>query len=121
MEAELATCREDLSKKDTRIAELEAKVAELEPFKAEAEQLKQDKAAAELAAKQQELTSFAETQGLDVKETAIAEAIQKADYAALVAAAVKQPKSAAKPTMASYALNGGLATKGDYDDLLAKA
>lgn len=121
MEAELATCREDLSKKDTRIAELEAKVAELEPFKAEAEQLMQDKAAAELAAKQQELTSFAETQGLDVKETAIAEAIQKADYAALVAAAVKQPKPAAKPTMASYALNGGLATKGDYDDLLAKA
>lgn len=35
-------------------------MAELEPFKAEAEQLKQDKAAAELAAKQQELTIFAE-------------------------------------------------------------
>lgn len=56
-----------------------------------------------------------------MKEAAIAEAIQKADYAALVAAAVKQPKPAPKPTMASYAMNGGLATKGDYDDLLAKA
>lgn len=56
-----------------------------------------------------------------MKVPAIAEAIQKADYAALVAEAVKQPKPAMKPVMASYALNGGMATKGDYDDLLAKA
>ena len=57
-------------------------MAELDPIKAEVEQLRADKAAAELAAKQQELTRFAEAQGLDIKETAVAEAIQKADYAA---------------------------------------
>ena len=101
--------------------ELEAQAAELTPIKAEVEQLRADKAAAELAAKQQELTRFAEAQGLDVKETAVAEAIQKADYAALVAESMKHEKPVTKPVVASYAMGGGIAAKGEYDDLLGKA
>ena len=87
----------------------------------EVEQLRADKAAAELAAKQQELTRFAEAQGLDAKEAAIAEAIQKADYAALVAESMKKEKTETKPVVASYAMGGGITAKGEYDDLLGKA
>ena len=71
--------------------------------------------------KQQELTRFAETQGLDVKETAVAEAIQNADYAALVAESMKKEKTVTKPVVASYAMGGGITAKGEYDDLLKKA
>lgn len=106
--------------KDSRIAELETQVAELKPYKAEAEKLRADKAAAELAAKRQELTHFAEAQGLDVKADVIAEAIEKADYAALVAEAIKAEKPATKPVIAAYAMGGGIAARGEYDDLLGR-
>lgn len=99
-------------------------MSELAPFKAEVETLKAEKAAAELAAKQQELTAFAQAQGLDVKEPAIAEAIQNADYAALVSAAVRAcaNKPENKPVVASYTMAGGLPMKGnEYGDLLGKA
>ena len=130
-EAELSAAGEKLTEREAqiaerekRIAELEAQVSELAPFKAEAETLKAEKAAAELAARQQELTAFAQAQGLDVQEAAIAEAIQKADYAALVAAAVKAGanKPESKPAVAAYAMAGGMPIKGnEYDDLLGKA
>lgn len=67
------------------------------------------------------MTRFAEAQGLDVKETAVAEAIQKADYAALVAESMKKEKTETKPVVASYAMGGGITAKGEYDDLLGKA
>lgn len=105
---------------EAQIAELEAQVEELKPFKAEAEQLRADKAAAELAAKQQELTCFAEAQGLDVQAEVVAEAIQKADYAALVAEALKAEKPAPRPVVAAYAMSAGIAAKGEYDDLLGR-
>ncbi len=120
-EASLAAANEQLMHKDARIAELEAQVTELTPFKAEAEQLRADKAAAELAAKQQELTRFAEAQGLDIQAEAVAEAIRKADYAALVAEALREEKPAAKPVIAAYAMSAGIAAKGEYDDLLGRA
>lgn len=111
-----------MTEKDARIAELEAQVAELTPYKAEAEALKAEKAAAELATRQQELTSFAEAQGLDPKSEAIAAAIQNVDYAALVAEALKQDKKPeAKPTVASFAMTNGMSMGGDYGDLLGKA
>lgn len=81
---------------EAQIAELEGQVEELKPFKAEAEQLRADKAAAELAAKQQELTCFAEAQGLDVQAEVVAEAIQKADYAALVGRSAQGGKARAR-------------------------
>lgn len=86
------------------------------------ETLKAEKAAAELAAKQKELTAFAETQGLDVKEETVAAAIRDVDYAAVIASAMKQdPKSGAKPVVAAYAMTNGLSANGEYGDLLDKA
>lgn len=93
---------------------------ELEPFRAEAEQLRADKAAAELAAKQQELTRFAQAQGLDIQAEGVAEAIRKADYAALVAEALKVEQPAPRPVVAAYAMSAGIAAKGEYDDLLGR-
>ena len=120
-EAELAAAQEQLAEKDARIAELEAQVSQLEPFKAEAEALKAEKAAAELAAKRQELSAFAEAQGLDVKAENVASAIAELNYAALIAEANRAKKAEAKPTVAAYALTSGLAVKGEYGDLLDKA
>lgn len=120
-EAELAAVQKQLAEKDARIAELEAQVSQLEPFKAEAEKLKAEKEAAELAAKQQELTTFAEAQRLDVKAENVASAIAELNYAALIAEANKVRKNDVNPTVAAYALTSGLAVKGEYGDLLEKA
>lgn len=120
-EAELADAKQVNAEKDARIAELEAQVAELTPFKAEAEKLRQEKADAELAAKRQELTAFAEAQGLDTQSEAIAAAIQEVDYAFLMAEAIKQSKKPQpKTTLASFAVAGGMPLGGEYDDLLGK-
>ena len=74
--------------------ELEAQVTEFTPFKAEAEQLRADKAAAELAAKQQELTRFAEAQGTGYSGgSRERRPFGKADYAALVAEALREEKA----------------------------
>lgn len=111
-----------LAERDTQIAELDAQIAELTPFKAEVETLKAEKAAAELAARQQELAAFAEAQGLDVAAEPITAAIKAVDCAALIAEVAKQgKKNAAKPTVASYAMSGGMSVKGEYGDLLDKA
>ena len=95
--------------------------AVLDSFKVEAEKLKAEKEAAELATKQQELTAFAEAQGLDVKAEDVAFAIAELNYAALIAEANKVKRNEAKPTVAAYALTSGLAVKGEYGDLLEKA
>ena len=121
-EAALASAQTAVAEKENCIAELEAQVAELTPYKAEAETLKAEKAAAELAAKKQELTAFAEAQGLDVKNETVAAASEAVDYAALVAETMKQEKKPeAKPTLAAYAMGGGMNLSGDYGDLLGKA
>ena len=121
-EAELKKATEQLAEKSARIAELETQVAELTPFKAEAEQLRQEKAAVELAAKQQELTAFAQAQGLDTANEVIASAIKDANYATLIAESIKHAKkNDTKPVVASYAMTNGLAMAGEYGDLLEKA
>ena len=101
---------------------MEAQVAELTPFKAEAEALKQEKVAAELAAKQQELSAFAQAQGLDLTNEAVAGAIKDVNYAAIIAETVKlDKKSDPKPAVASFAMTSGLTMAGEYGDLLEKA
>lgn len=120
-ETELADAKQVNAEKDTRIAELEAQVDELTPFRAEAEKLRQEKADAELAAKRQELSAFAESQGLDTQSEAVAAAIQEVNYAFLMAEAMKQNKKPQpKPTLASFAVAGGMPLGGEYDDLLGK-
>lgn len=120
-EAELADAKQVNAEKDARIAELEAQVDELTPFKAEAEKLRQEKADTALAAKRQELTAFAESQGLDTQSEAVVAAIQEVNYAFLMAEAMKQNKKPqSKPTLASFAVAGGMPLGGEYDDLLGK-
>lgn len=120
-ETELADAKQVNAEKDTRIAELEAQVDELTPFRAEAEKLRQEKADAELAAKRQELSAFAESQGLDTQSEAVVAAIQEVNYAFLMAEAMKQNKKPQpKPTLASFAVAGGMPLGGEYDDLLGK-
>ena len=74
-----------------------------------------------LLAPKQELTAFAEVQGMDVKAENVASAIAELDYAALIAEANKVRKNEVKPTVAAYALTSGLTVKGEYGDLLEKA
>ncbi len=113
--------RQANAEKDARIAELEEQVVALTPFKAEAEKLRQEKADAELAAKRQDLTAFAEAQGLDMQSEAVAAAIQEVNYAFLMAEAMKQNKKPQpKPMLASFAVAGGMPLGGEYDDLLCK-
>lgn len=65
----------------TLIAELDAKVAELEEIKSKYDAIMQAEEAKALAEKQEKAKAFAEKQGLDVTETAVAEAIKNLDYA----------------------------------------
>lgn len=84
--------------------------------------MRQEKAAAELAAKQQELTAFAQAQGLDMTNEVVAGAIKEVNYAALIAETIKQgKKNETTPVVASYAMTKGMVLAGEYGDLLGKA
>lgn len=62
------------------IAELDAKVAELEEIKGKYDAMIAEAQAKALAEKKEQAKAFAEKQGLDVNETAVAEAIDHLDY-----------------------------------------
>ena len=87
------------------------------------ETLRAEKEAAELKAKQDELTKFAQCQGLDEKDEVIAKAIAEVDYPALVAEAVKlkvtDPKDAKVAPFAVAALKTESGT--NYGGLLDSA
>lgn len=111
-----------IAERDAKISELEARVAELEGFKSEAETLRAEKVAAELKVKQDELTKFAELNGLDAKDEIVAKAIAEVDYPALMAEAMKAVPTGAKGTLAPYALSGkGIKTGSEYGGLLDSA
>ena len=69
-----------IAEKDQKIAELETKIAELEQYKAKYDEIVAEAEAKELANKQAKAKAFAEKQGLNVEDTAVAEAIEKLDY-----------------------------------------
>lgn len=84
--------------------------------------MRQEKTAAELATKQQELTAFAQAQGLDMADEVIASAIKEVNYAALIAETVKRSKKDdPTPVVAAYAMTKGMSVAGEYGDLLGKA
>lgn len=72
-----------IAEKDARIAELETKIAELEQVKAQYDEIIAEREAKALAEKQAKAKAFAEKQGLNVADTAVAEAIEKLDYNAI--------------------------------------
>lgn len=62
------------------IAELESKIAELEKIKEQYDMIVAEREAKELADKKAKAKAFAEKQGLNVEDTAVAEAIEALDY-----------------------------------------
>lgn len=99
---------ETMDDAEALVAELDAKITELEEIKSKYDAIvvaEQEKAMAE---KRESAKVFAEKQGLDVNETAVAEAIQNLDYAKIaeltMAQAQEEPVKNEQPaiTLASY-------------------
>ena len=92
------------------IAELDKQIAELNEIKAKYDTIIAEQEAKVLAEKRESLRAFAEKQGLDIKDTAVAEAIEKLDYekvTELSMAEEKDPEAEEKPakqtiTLASF-------------------
>lgn len=72
---------ETLEDAGSLIAELDNKIAELEEIKGKYDAIIAEREAQELAEKRESAKAFAEKQGLDVTDVAVAEAIEKLDYA----------------------------------------
>ena len=71
---------ETMEEAGTVIAELENQIAELTEIKGKYDKMVAEAEAKALAEKQEQAKAFAERQGLDVNETAVAEAIMALDY-----------------------------------------
>lgn len=71
---------ESIEEAGTVIAELEAKIAELEEIKGKYDAIIAEQEAKVLAQKRECAKAFAEKQGLNVEDAAVAEAIEKLDY-----------------------------------------
>ena len=71
---------ETMSEAESLVAELDAKIAELEEVKSKYDAIMQAEADKAMAEKREKAKAFAEKQGLDVNETAVAEAIENLDY-----------------------------------------
>ena len=71
---------ETMEEAGTVIAELENQIAELTEIKVKYDAMVAEAEAKALAEKQEKAKAFAEKQGLDVNDTAVAEAIEKLDY-----------------------------------------
>lgn len=78
-DAPVAVAEED--EKDRKIAELETRIAELEVIEGKYNEIMKAEAERALAEKQAKAKAFAEKQGLNVEDTAVAEAISALDYA----------------------------------------
>ena len=100
---------ETMNDAEALVAELDAKITELEEIKSKYDAIviaEQEKAMAE---KRENARAFAEKQGLDVNETAVAEAIQNLDYAkiaelTMAQAQEEEPANEEQPaiTLASF-------------------
>lgn len=97
-----------IAEKDAKIAELETKVAELEQIKAQYDEIIAEREAKALAEKQAKAKAFAEKQGLNAEDTAVAEAIKNLDYTKIaeLSMAEEQDEPQAEPvqriTLASF-------------------
>lgn len=81
-----------IAEKDQKIAELETRIAELEQIEKDYNAIMAEREAVVLAEKQAKAKAFAEKQGLDVAETAVAEAINALDYAKIAELTMAQAK-----------------------------
>lgn len=70
-----------IAEKDQKIAELETRIAELKQIEKDYNAIMAEREAVVLAEKQAKAKAFAEKQGLNTEDTAVAEAINALDYA----------------------------------------
>ena len=98
-----------IAEQENKIAELENKIAELEQIKAQYDEIIAERERQALAEKQAKAKAFAEKQGLNVEDTAVAEAITNLDYTKIaeLSMADEQEEPQAEPvkptiTLASF-------------------
>ena len=99
---------ETIAERDQTIAEQKERIAELEQIEAKYNALIAEREANALAEKQAKAKAFAEKQGLDSADVAVAEAIEKLDYSKIAELAMaeaedeKQEEPEMKITLASF-------------------
>ena len=110
--------------RDHRIAELEAELARVN---AELKEFKDAKMAAELKEKQMKAKAFAEKQGLNVEDEAVANAIAELNYEAIAELSMASEKEEETPavapvevTMASFVDMDISAPSDEYGGLLTR-
>ena len=81
-----------IAEKDQKINELETRIAELEQIEKDYNAIIAEREAQALAEKQAKAQAFAEKQGLDVTDVAVAEAISALDYAKIAELTMAQVK-----------------------------
>lgn len=101
-----------IAEKDQKINELETRIAELEQIEKNYNAIMAEREAVVLAEKREKAKAFAEKQGLNVEDTAVAEAISDLDYAKIAELTMAQvadeepetveEKPAQKITLASF-------------------
>lgn len=84
-----------IAEKDAKIAELETRIAELEQVKAQYDEIIAEREAQVLAEKQAKARAFAEKQGLNADDTAVAEAIKELDYTKIAELSMAEEKEEA--------------------------
>lgn len=85
-----------IAEKDAKIAELETRIAELEQVKAQYDEIIAEREAQVLAEKQAKARAFAEKQGLNADDTAVAEAIRELDYTKIAELSMAEEKEEVK-------------------------
>lgn len=121
---ETAECKKQIAALAAQCDTLRSQLEAAMKCKAELEQMKQEKAAAELAASQARAKCFAERQGLNVEDEKTSRAIAELDYKAIAEMAMEHdaPKGDNGYAVASSLVTDGFEMKGGkYDDLLAPA
>lgn len=94
---------ETMEEAGTVIAELENQIAELNEIKVKYDAMVAEAEAKVLAEKQEQAKAFAEKQGLDVNDVAVAEAIEKLDYTKIAELTMAQVKEEEEPEVVDAA------------------
>lgn len=97
---------ETMEEAGTVIAELETKIAELEQIKVQYDEIIAEREAKALAEKQAKARAFAEKQGLNAEDTAVAEAIKNLDYTKIaeLSMAEEQEEAQTEPVVQTITL-----------------
>ena len=121
----VAGCNDNEAEMQNLKAEIERLRAEVDAgnaAKAELETIKAEQAAREHEAQVETAKAFAEKNGLDMTDTAVAEAVTNLDYRAIIEMTMAQAEAeAANVAVASFVNDGFELKGGQWDDLLAPA